>query len=344
MLSFPTYFEKGEKIARTISFVLIGWLIGSSHAAGCGFYAPLDSSHTPTRRLAVTQLRQLGPQGLEIALRSLDRAQVAVADDSEKKGNSADRARLALCKQAVDQVAGQRHTDVSLLYWYTDWEQAKSAAAEAGKPILGLRMLGQLTDEYSCANSRFFRTAFYSDEAVSKMLRENFVLHWQSVRPVPQVTIDFGDGRRIDRTITGNSAHYALSSAGRPLDALSGLYSPHEFMTWLERVNQLAERHQAAPDKQTQAEVLASYHQSREEMIRQMWQSDLQQVNMRVDKRTQNKNAPEALEAAELLPNASLTAVSDVAQADPARMLAGLPAKINSGEKLIVLSISDPMR
>ena len=86
MLSFPTYFEKGEKIARTISFVLIGWLIGSSHAAGCGFYAPLDSSHTPTRRLAVTQLRQLGPQGLEIALRSLDRAQVAVADDSEKRG------------------------------------------------------------------------------------------------------------------------------------------------------------------------------------------------------------------------------------------------------------------
>ena len=76
-------------------------------------------------------------------------------------------------------------------------------------------MLGKLTDEFSCANSRFFRTSLYSNKEISNYLRDNFVLHWQSVRPVPRVTIDFGDGRKLERTLTGNSAHYVLT-ARRP--------------------------------------------------------------------------------------------------------------------------------
>ena len=94
-------------------------------------------------------------------------------------------------------------------------------------------MLGKLTDEYSCANSRFFRTALYSNKDISEFLRTNFVLHWQSVRPVPRVTIDFGDGRKLERTLTGNSAHYVLASDGTPLDVLPGLYSPLAFRQWL---------------------------------------------------------------------------------------------------------------
>lgn len=54
------------------------------------------------------------------------------------------------------------------------------------------------------------------------MLRQSFVLHWESVRPVPKVTIDFGDGRRIERTLTGNSVHVVLDSYGHPVDALPG--------------------------------------------------------------------------------------------------------------------------
>ena len=46
----------------------------------------------------------------------------------------------------------------SQLYWYTDLEAAKAQAKRLGKPILSLRLLGKLTDEFSCANSRFFRT------------------------------------------------------------------------------------------------------------------------------------------------------------------------------------------
>src|SRR4029453_9263171 len=114
----------------------------------------------------------------------------------------------------------------------TDLEQAKAEAARRGRPILSLRMLGKLTDEYSCANSRFFRTSLYSNKEISEFLRVNFVLHWQSVRPVPKVTIDFGDGRKLERTLTGNSAHYVLASDGTPLDVLPGLYSPLAFRQW----------------------------------------------------------------------------------------------------------------
>jgi hypothetical protein len=86
-----------------------------------------------------------------------------------------------------------------------------------------------LTDEFSCANSRFFRTVLYPNEEVSSILHDRFVLHWQMVRPVPTVTIDFGDGRKLERTLTGNSIHYILDSDARPLDALPGLYGPRAF-------------------------------------------------------------------------------------------------------------------
>ncbi|MBV9242525.1 MAG: hypothetical protein JO314_11010, partial [Acidobacteria bacterium] len=46
-------------------------------------------------------------------------------------------------------------------------------------------------------------------------------------------TIDFGDGRKIERTITGNSIHYILSEDGDVIDAIPGLYSPAEFMAYL---------------------------------------------------------------------------------------------------------------
>lgn len=129
----------------------------------------------------------------------------------------------------IDSVAGQRDAVWSRLYWHRDLDSAKSAAAAEGKPILYLRLLGQLTDEYSCANSRFFRTVLYANPDVADLLRERFVLVWESERPVPVVTIDFGDGRVMKRTLTGNSIHYVLTPEGEVVDALPGLYDPVTF-------------------------------------------------------------------------------------------------------------------
>jgi hypothetical protein len=217
------------------------------------------------------ELRAEGPAGLQKALAAYDEAVETLAKDEQKAMLScvapppSDTSREALktavepAAARVDEVAGQRNATVSRLFWYTDLEQAKKAAAESGRPILSLRMLGKLTDEYSCANSRFFRTALYSNKEISDYLRDHFVLHWQSVRPVPRITIDFGDGRKLERTITGNSAHYVLDAQGRPLDVLPGLYGPKAFREWLLKSHEFAGRMVDVAEGQ-RGVWLASYH------------------------------------------------------------------------------------
>jgi signal transduction histidine kinase len=49
-------------------------------------------------------------------------------------------------------------------------------------------------------------------------------------------------------------------------------------------------------------------------------------------------------EAADVLPNASLTPVRDTTQGSPTRMLAGLPVELHTGEKIILASVSPSMR
>lgn len=131
-------------------------------------------------------------------------------------------------REALDAVCAQKDCWASRLYWHTDLDAAKRRAAATGKPILSLRLLGRLDEERSCANSRFFRTVLYANEEVSRLLREEFVLHWKPAGPIPKVRIEIGD-RVMERTLTGNSVHYVLDAGGRVLDALPGLYGPEVF-------------------------------------------------------------------------------------------------------------------
>jgi hypothetical protein len=143
-------------------------------------------------------------------------------------------------RAALDRVCRQRDCAWSHLYWYTDLKSAMAAARKQHRPILSLRLLGDLGEDLSCANSRFFRTILYSNRDIYEYLRANFILHWSSERPVPKVTIDFGDGRVMHRTLTGNSIHYLLDENGVPLDALPGLYSPVAFLGALREMRTLA--------------------------------------------------------------------------------------------------------
>lgn len=132
-------------------------------------------------------------------------------------------------RSTIAKVAGQLDADVSRLFWHTDLSEAVLQAQRENKPILSLRMLGRLDEELSCANSRLFRTTLYPDARVSRLLRERFVLHWSSERKVPRITIDYGDGRSLVSTITGNSIHYIMDKRGRVVDALPGLYAAEDF-------------------------------------------------------------------------------------------------------------------
>lgn len=187
-------------------------------------------------------------------------------------------ARRDQWRAAIDQIGGQRSCTVSRLYWHTDFEQAKAEADRTGRPILSLRMLGKLTDEFSCANSRFFRTSLYSNQEISEYLRNNYVLHWQSVRPVPRVTIDFGDGRKLERTLTGNSAHYVLTAQGQPLDVLPGLYGPKRFLDWLTELRALHHEYTVIPES-SRTPILAAFHAIRRDSIVQRWDQDIARLD-----------------------------------------------------------------
>ncbi|HWB77754.1 MAG TPA: hypothetical protein VG755_22460, partial [Nannocystaceae bacterium] len=163
----------------------------------------------------------------------------------------------------------QRYATVSRLYWYTDLAAAQHAARAHGKPILSLRMLGRLDEDLSCANSRFFRVALYGNAELSRWLDAHFVLHWSSERAVPRMTIDYGDGRRIETTVAGNSAHWVLDADGRVLDVVPGLMTPHAFQGELAQAVALAQRLASEPtDAATRARVLAGYHAQRYEDAR----------------------------------------------------------------------------
>jgi len=141
---------------------------------------------------------------------------------------------------ALDAVCAQKDAHTTLLYWFTDLDAAIAEARRTKRPILSLRLLGRLDEELSCANSRFFRKSLYLDPAINRTLRERFVLHWQSVRPVPKVTIDFGNGKTLVKTLTGNSTHLVLDVHGRPVDALPGLFTAEVFAQLLARARAMA--------------------------------------------------------------------------------------------------------
>ena len=175
-------------------------------------------SHPSQLAQQVAQLRAQGPRGLEIFLNT----------HRDSLNNPSPEMR-----EALDALCQQRDCYASKLYWYTDLAQAKAAAIATGKPILSLRLLGRLDQDLSCANSRFFRVALYPNAEIAQFLRDRYILHWESVRDVPKVTVDFGDGRKLERTLTGNSIHYILDSSGRPIDAIPGLYGPSAFLRQL---------------------------------------------------------------------------------------------------------------
>lgn len=219
------------------------------------------SADVASANSAIERLRAAGPAGLN-----------ALLEVRDQPGSDWQR-----WQAAMDRVSRQRYGYLSRLYWYTDFDRAVQAARLQNKPILSLRLLGDLTDDLSCANSRFFRTTLYANEEVSDFLRRSFVLHWQSVRPVPKVTIDFGDGRRLRTTLTGNSIHYILSRDGQPIDAVPGLYGPQAFLHHLRRGVEAAHRYSTLHETQRPAALL-EHHRRQMATIDASWAADLERL------------------------------------------------------------------
>ncbi len=76
----------------------------------------------------------------------------------------------------------------------------------------------------------------FSNENIAQLVNEGFEPAWQSVRPVPLVTIDFGSGHKATRTLHGNIATYICTPSGHVVDVLPGLYSPDVFLVRLQQL------------------------------------------------------------------------------------------------------------
>jgi len=229
------------------------------------------SANQVTASNAVVALWRFGEAGFNALLKS-HQALLANHNDADPQWN-----RL---RAALDAVGGQRDCYASRLFWRTNFDEAKAEAQRTGKPILSLRLLGNLDEELSCANSRFFRTTLYANKEVSDYLRDHFVLHWKSVRPVPHITVDFGDGRKIERTITGNSIHYVLDAKGEVIDALPGLYGARAFLAEIKNAEQIATQ-VAHSDPQFRGRLLERYHLARLREINDRWSADIAQAGVK---------------------------------------------------------------
>ena len=225
----------------------------------------LTASAGPFSPEEIQNLRSQGPAGLKTALRAFDDYSRSTATESSVQPTPPQEWR-----NAIDTVAGQRHAIWSRLYWYDNINDALLASQQNGKPVLILRMLGDLTEEFSCANSRLFRTLLYTDDSVKQRLRENFTLCWSSERPVPKVMIDFRDGRTLRTTITGNSAHLLLNPQGRVIDGLPGMHTPEAFANWLDETRKLYLATQKAGRGR---DYLTFWHETRNDEMLASWKN-----------------------------------------------------------------------
>ena len=256
---------------------------------------------------AIEELRSRGPEGLN-ELRTRYAAQIKKHIDDPLLKPDAEWQRIT---RALDAVSGQKNSYLSGLYWYTDLKEAQRVATESGKPILSLRLLGKLTDELSCANSRFFRAVLYSNAEISSVLRDRFVLHWQTERPVPVITIDFGDGRKLERTITGNSIHYVLDSSGQLIEALPGLYGPKAFVRKLADAEGLFKSLNGKTDQQKTG-LRSTYYRAQLDKLNVAWYEDITKIGGQAPRGFMPTYGPDGrLQAITILPLAITKAYSE---------------------------------
>ena len=99
----------------------------------------------------------------------------------------------------------------------------------------------------------------FSDERIAQFINSAFEPVWESVRPVPTVRIDFGQGKAITRTLHGNIATYVCSADGQVLDILPGIYAPSAYLDRLSQFLLLANYVERA-DQPVNQPLLIAYH------------------------------------------------------------------------------------
>jgi hypothetical protein len=80
----------------------------------------------------------------------------------------------------------------------------------------------------------------FSQDRVAQFINDSFEPVWESVRPVPVVRIDFGNGNVLTRTLHGNILTSVCTAEGHVLDALPGIYTEAAYLDRLKQLKLLA--------------------------------------------------------------------------------------------------------
>jgi hypothetical protein len=234
------------------------------------------SDDAAVRAHTAHELRARGEPGLKLLLRTH-----AALVEGLLHGEGPRTQPMKNLVEVADAVAAQKEAWASGLYWHTRTADAQAQSKATGRPILALHLLGNLDEDLSCANSRFFRTILYPDPAIATFMREHFVLEWVSVAKAPVMTVRFGDGRELVRTITGNSYHEVVGVHGDVLDVLPGMVTPQEFLAWLQQVHTLSSSLDADAGRRVLA--LRTFHQRAREQLDQAFMADAARVGLKVE-------------------------------------------------------------
>lgn len=104
----------------------------------------------------------------------------------------------------------------------------------------------------------------FCDETIASFINQNFEPVWQSVRPVPIVSIDFGNGQVLTRTLHGNIATYVCNSQGVVLDILPGIYDRGAYLAQLDQLLLVSKY---VHSDSNQSEALREYHRKQGEAL-----------------------------------------------------------------------------
>jgi hypothetical protein len=107
----------------------------------------------------------------------------------------------------------------------------------------------------------------FSQVEAATLIQTWFEPVWESVRPVPLVHFDFGNGRKVTRTLNGNIATWVCDADGTALDVLPGIYTPEAYR---DRLNQFRLLHNyiGKPGTADREKRLKAYHEGQAEALK----------------------------------------------------------------------------
>jgi hypothetical protein len=101
----------------------------------------------------------------------------------------------------------------------------------------------------------------FSRNDIAQFINNCFEPVWESVRAVPIVRIDFGNGTVLTRTLHGNIATSICSADGKILDILPGVYQPEAYLAALDQLRMLPQ-YLKAKTPELSATKLREYHET----------------------------------------------------------------------------------